>query len=393
VEGAVTAVPETPTAIAGLGISDIGKVYGPSSSEFAALAVRRAAADAGLALADVDGLLVSGGATHGVTPDLQRLLGLRDLRVLAQIEGYGSTAIGMIQYASLAIRAGMADVVACVWGDAPLMNGGGSAYGVPRPRVGFDSIPAASGLVGANPRYALAARRHMEAYGTTVEDFAAVAVGQRAWAEHNPLAQMRKPITVRDHHASRMIADPLRLLDCCLVSNGGIAVIVTAADRAADLRQPPVHVWGWGQSHPGYRMAHGNMWGLESGAKESGAAAMAMAGITAADVDVCELYDCYTYTVIITLEDYGFCKKGEGGPFASSGALAPGGSLPTNTGGGQLSGYYAWGMTPLSEAVIQARGQGGDRQVRKHDVILVSGNGGILDHHATLVVSPNPRRR
>lgn len=386
-------MPDTATAIVGLGLTELGKVHGPSSSEFAALAVQRAAADAGLALADLDGLLVSGGATHGVTPDLQRLLGLRDLRVLAQIEAYGSTAIGMIQYASLAIRSGMANAVACVWGDAPLGSGGSSAYGVPRPRVGFDSIAAASGLVGANPRYALAARRHMEAYGTTVDDFAAVAVAQRSWAEHNPLAQMRKPITVADHHASRMIADPLRLLDCCLVSNGGVAVIVTSADRAADLRQPPVHVWGWGQGHPGYRMGRGNRWGLESGAKESGEAAMGMAGITAADVDVCELYDCYTYTVIITLEDYGFCAKGEGGAFASSGALAPGGSLPTNTGGGQLSGYYAWGMTPLSEAVIQARGDGGERQVEKNDVILVSGNGGILDHHATLVVSPEPRQR
>jgi acetyl-CoA acetyltransferase len=381
------------TSIVGLGLTDLGKVYGPSSSEFAALAVRRAAVDAGLTLGDIDGLLVSGGATHGVTPELQRMLGLRDLRMLAQIEAFGSTAIGMIQYASLAISSGMASVVACVWGDAPLQDTGASAYASPRPRVGFDSIAAASGLVGANPRYALAARRHMDAFGTTIDDFAAVAVGQRAWAEHNPLAQLRKPITVADHHNSRMIADPLRLLDCCLVSNGGVAVIVTAAERAADLRQPPVHVWGWGQSHPGYPMRRGSAFGLESGAKQSGAAAMKMAAISAADVDICELYDCYTYTVIITLEDYGFCAKGEGGAFASSGALAPGGSLPTNTGGGQLSSYYAWGMTPLSEAVIQARGQGGDRQVEKNDVILVSGNGGILDHHATLIVSPQPRQR
>jgi acetyl-CoA acetyltransferase len=381
------------TAIVGLGLTDLGKVYGPSSSEFAALAVERAAADAGLQLGDIDGLLVSGGATHGVTPDLQRLLGLRDLPLLAQIEAYGSTATGMIQYASLAIRAGMATTVACVWGDAPLQNGGGSAYGVPRPRVGFDSLPAAAGVIGANPRYALAARRHMQAFGTTVDDFAAVAVGQRAWAEHNPLAQMRKPITVADHHKSRMIADPLRLLDCCLVSNGGIAVIVAAADRAADLPQPPVHIWGWGQGHPNYPMRQGSRFGLASGAKQSGAAAMGMAGVSVADIDICELYDCYTFTVVITLEDYGFCAKGEGGAFASSGALAPGGSLPTNTGGGQLSSYYAWGMTPLSEAVIQARGHGGDRQVAKHDVILVSGNGGVLDHHGTLIVSPHRRQR
>jgi acetyl-CoA acetyltransferase len=381
------------TAIAGLGLTDLGKVYGPSPAEFAAQAVQRAAADAGLALAQIDGLLVSGGTAGGVTPDLQRVLGLRDLGLLAQIEAYGSTAIAMVQYASLAIRAGMASVVACVWADTPLRREGPSAYAQARPRTGFASIAPASGLIGATPGYALAARRHMDTFGTTADDFAAVAVGQRAWAAGNPLAQFQKPITIADHHASRMIADPLRLLDCCLVSNGGIAVIVTAADRAAGLAQPPVYVWGWGQGHPGYPMHRGSTFGLESGAAASGRAAMAMAGVTAADIDVCEIYDCYTFTVILTLEDYGFCKKGEGGAFASSGALAPGGQLPTNTGGGELSGYYAWGMTPLSEAVIQARGHGGDRQADRHDVVLASGNGGILDHHSTLIVSPQARPR
>ena len=381
------------TAIAGLGLTDLGKIYGRSPAELAAEAVERAAADAGLALAQIDGLLVSGGTAGGVTPDLQRVLGLRDLGLLAQIEAYGSTAIAMVQYASLAIGAGMASAVACVWADTPLHREGPSAYAQARPRTGFASIAPASGLVGATPAYALAARRHMDTFGTTADDFAAVAVGQRAWAAGNPLAQLRKPITIAGHHASRMIADPLRLLDCCLVTNGGIAVIVTAADRAAGLQQPPVYVWGWGQGHPGYPMHRGSTFGLESGAAASGRAAMAMAGLTADDIDVCEIYDCYTFTVILTLEDYGFCKKGEGGAFASSGALAAGGQLPTNTGGGQLSGYYAWGMTPLSEAVIQARGHGGDRQADRHDVVLASGNGGILDHHSTLIVSPQRRPR
>jgi acetyl-CoA acetyltransferase len=384
---------EMGTAIAGLGMSDLGKVFGRSAAELAAIAVSRATQDAGLALADIDGLLVSEGASHGVSIDLARMLGLRNLPLLTQIQAYGATTSAMVQVASLAIQSGMAKTVACVWADAPLRSGGGHAYGDAHAKVGFDSLPLASGFNGANPRYALAARRHMATYGTTTDDFAAVAVAQRAWAVHNPLAQMRTPITVADHHASRMIADPLRLLDCCLVSNGGIAVIVTAADRAADLAQPAVHIWGWGQGHPGYPMRHDSMFGLESGAKRSGAAAMAMAGVSVADIDICELYDCYTFTVIITLEDYGFCAKGEGGAFVSSGALGPGGSLPTNTGGGQLSSYYAWGMTPLSEAVIQARGHGGARQVAKNDVILVSGNGGILDHHGSMILSPNARQR
>jgi acetyl-CoA acetyltransferase len=376
------------TAIVGLGLTELGKVYGPSPEQFAARAVHLAATDAGLTLADLDGLLVSGGMTGGVTPDLQRTLGLADLRMLAQIEAFGSTAIGMVQYACMAIRAGMASVVACVWADSPLRPDRSSAYQRPRHRTGFASIAAASGLMSANASYALAARRHMDTFGTTADDFAAVAVGQRAWAQRNPLAQLRTPMTVEDHHRSRMIADPLRLLDCCLISNGGIAVIVADADRAADLRQPPAYVLGWGQGHPGYPMRRGSLFGLESGARPSGQAAMTMAGVTVDDIDVCEIYDCYTYTVIVTLEDYGFCAKGEGGGFVSSGVLGPGGDLPTNTGGGQLSAYYAWGMTPLSEAVIQARGHGGDRQADRHEVILVSGNGGILDHHATLILSP-----
>jgi acetyl-CoA acetyltransferase len=178
----------------------------------------------------------------------------------------------------------------------------------------------------------------------------------------------------------------LRLLDCCLVSNGGIAVIVTTAERAAGLAQPPVRVLGWAQSHPGHYLRRHPDFGLVTGAATAGPAALAMAGLTLADVDVVQLYDCYTFTVLVTLEDYGFCGKGEGGPFVASGVLGPAGKLRLNTGGGQLSGYYMWGMTPVAEAIIQARGAGGERQADRHDIVLVSGNGGVLDHHATLVL-------
>jgi acetyl-CoA acetyltransferase len=234
--------------------------------------------------------------------------------------------------------------------------------------------------------YALAARRHMLRYGTTEDDLAAVAVAQRAWAAGNPAAQFRDPITVEDHHASRWIAEPFRKLDCCLVSNGGVAVIVTTAERAASLAHPPVHVLGWGQSHPGRLFDHDDNFGLVTGAARSGPEALAMAGVKIDDVEVAELYDCYTFTVIVSLEDYGFCPKGEGGRFVSSRVLGPGGSFPLNTGGGQLSAFYMWGMTPLAEAVIQVRGAGGDRQIHPHDLALVSGNGGVLDYHSTLVL-------
>lgn len=381
-------------AIVGLGITEMGKVYGRTAAEFAADAVMLAVQDAGYELHDLDGLLISAGVQQGVGLSLARDLGLRNLALLSEVQGYGSTAGGMVAIASMAVQSGMANTVACVFADAPLVAGGsaGAAYGGRRRSfTGFGGIAAASGLTSTNAMYALAARRHMQRYGTTTEQFGAVAVAQRAWATMNPRAQMRDPMTIEDHQASRMIADPLHLFDCCLVSNGGVAVIVTNEARARASAKPAVYVLGWGQTHPGYTRVKGSEFGLISGAAQSGPTAMKMAGVSVSDIDVRELYDCYTYTALVSLEDYGFCEKGEGGALAESGALAPGGILPTNTGGGQLSSYYMWGFTPLSEAVIQARGEGGERQVGKHDVVLVSGNGGVLDHHSTLILSPHAR--
>ncbi|HET6874712.1 MAG TPA: thiolase family protein [Acidimicrobiales bacterium] len=388
--------------IAGLGVTEMGAVYGRSSADFAAEAVRLAAADAGLSMTDVDGLLTSGGTTGGVGLGLQRELGLFDLKLLSEMQAFGSTAGGMVQFASMAVESGMADTVACVFADAPLRPGraAGDVYSGGRrpdqgsaplpPPAGWGGLLMSAGVVGANTMYALAARRHMEKFGTTTEDFAAIAVAQRDWATMNPLAQLREPITVEDHHASRWIADPFRKLDCCLVSNGGVAVIVTTEERAANLARPPVHVLGWAQRHPGRLLDRDPNFGLVTGAAQSGPAALAMAGLSLNDIQVAELYDCYTFTVLVSLEDYGFCEKGEGGAFVSSGAIGPNGSLKLNTGGGQLSAYYMWGMTPLSEAIIQVRGEGGDRQVHPHDTALVSGNGGILDHHSTLVLGSSP---
>jgi acetyl-CoA acetyltransferase len=374
--------------IAGLGMTELGKVYGRTPAQFAADAVRRAAADAGLTLPEVDGLLTSSGMSGGFSINLQQDLGLKDLRLLTHMQAFGSTAGSMVQYAAMAVQSGMASVVACVFADSPLRpeRRSGSIYGSRRAGTGWWGLLGATGIVGANPMYALAARRHMERYGTTSEQFGHIAVAQRAWAGLNQAAQMREPITLADHQASRWIVEPFHLLDCCLVSNGGIAVLVTTAERAADLAQPPVHVLGWAQSHPGRNMRRDPDFGLVTGAAQAGPAALEMAGLRIGDVGVAELYDCYTFTVLVSLEDYGFCPKGEGGPYVASGVLGPSGMLMLNTGGGQLSGYYMWGMTPLSEAVIQARGQGGDRQAQAHDVVLVSGNGGVLDHHATLVL-------
>ncbi|ANI41229.1 thiolase family protein [Mycolicibacterium vaccae] len=378
-------------AIAGLGITEQGKVYGPTARQFAAEAVRRAAADAGLQMSDIDGLIVSGGIKARVGIELQNTLGLVDLKLLTAMQGFGSTAAQMVQYASMAVQSGMASTVAIVWADAPLKEKSRSsaAYSGARslPR-GFDGITASNGIMSPTTMYALAARRHMKTYGTTSDQLGHIAVAQRAWAQFNPIAQFcGTPLTLQEYHDSRYIAEPFHLYDCCLVSNGGVAVIVTSLERARALRQPPVRVLGWAQAHPGRAGIRNDDFGLVSGAAQSGPAALKMARTTLDEIGVAQIYDCYTFTALLTLEDYGFFPKGEAGPaMAEPGMIGPGGRVKFNTGGGELSSFYMWGMTPLHEAVVQARGQGGGRQVDDHDRVLVSGNGGILDYHSTLVL-------
>jgi acetyl-CoA acetyltransferase len=379
-------------AIAGLGITEMGKVYGRTASDFAGEAIALALEDAGLEARDVDGLLINGNQSEEMAPRLQFALGLVDLMLVNTMSAFGSTAGTMLQYAAHAIETGQANVVACVYADAPLREGtsvsqsgySGRRFDAP----GLAGLRFAYGDYGpANSSYALALRRHMHLFGTTHDQLGTIAVGQREWALMNPQAQMRMPMTLEAYHASRWIVEPLHLFDCCLVSNGGVAVIVTSAQRARELRQPPVYLRGFGQCAPGDTARVEREPAIHTGAAKAGEIALRQARIELADVDVLELYDCYTYTVLVTLEDYGFCEKGEGGTFVEDGKLAPGGSLPCNTGGGQLSSYYMWGFTPLAEGVIQARGQGGERQVGKHDHVLVSGNGGTLNFHSTTILS------
>jgi acetyl-CoA acetyltransferase len=366
------------------------RVYGKTPAQFAASAIRAAAADAGVNVSEIQGLLTNGSSGSGIGLSLAAQMALCDLRMQSEIQSYGASAAAMIQYASMAVACGMAETVACAFADAPLSPtigaGAGRFAGPTHVPAGFDGILTASDIRTPATRYALAASRHMAYYGTTSEHLAAVAVSTRAWATMNPLAQMREPLTVEQHQSSRFITEPFHLFDCCLVSNGGAAVIVTTAERARDLPVSPVYILGWGQAHPGYERGRGSDFGLRSGAATSGPEAMKMAGITINDIDIAEIYDCFTFTTLISLEDYGFCDKGEGGEFVASGAIGPGGRCPTNTGGGQLSSYYMWGMTPLSEAIMQVRDEAGQRQLPKHELALVSGNGGFLDHHATLIL-------
>jgi acetyl-CoA acetyltransferase len=382
-------------AIVGLGITEMTRAPIGDNATLAARAIKLALEDAGLQKSDIDGLFINAGSTaaNWYQLALQNQMGLRNLKLMNHMNAAGSTAGQMVQYASLAIQAGMATTVACVFADAPLQAGqsAGSAYGRARAGAGLSAITsgAAYGMMGANTMYALAARRHMALYGTTNDQLGAIAVSNRKWAAMNPRAIMRSPLTLEDYHNSRWICEPFHLLDCTMVNNGAIAVIVTSADRAPDITSKPAYVIGMGQGHPGNPRRDDYENEVNTGAQIARDTAFGMAGINNEDVDICELYDCYTYTTLVTLEDYGFCRKGEGGAFVADGKLGPGGSLPTNTGGGELSGYYMWGMTPLSEGVIQARGDAGERQVAKHDVVLVSCQGGLLDYHATLILSPH----
>jgi len=380
-------------AIVGLGITPQGKVYDHNAVGFAIEAVRLALIDAGLTRDDLDGLLLNPGISWNDggmgSFQLQQAMGLHDLRLSCTMNAGGATACAMIQHAVQAIDAGLCTTVACVFSDAPLKppqpkrdgkgqaQGSAAAYGFSR------GLDASYGMFGINARYAAVAQRHMHLYGTTSEHLGAIAVAERAWANRNPAAQFHDtPLTLDDYHRSRWIAEPFHLFDCCLVSNGGLAVIVTTAERARDLRKPPVYIRGMGQGHPGGDPLDT----LSSGAALAKQTAFPMADVTLSDIDVVELYDCYTFTVLVCLEDYGFCAKGEGGAFVADGRIGPGGSLPVNTGGGQLSSFYMWGMTPVSEAVIQLRGEGEQRQVPGASTALVSGNGGILSTHSTLVL-------
>ena len=376
-------------AITGLGLTEMGRVY-RDAEDLAAEAVFLALEDAGLQKSDLDGLLINTGMSNEVGLLLHITLGLKELNLLTYMQGYGSSAGQMIQYAAMAVANGLATTVCCVFADSPLkenQRSGAVSYARPGRPDAMLSLDTIYGFAGALPKYALAAQRHMDLFGTTQEQLAAVAISQRQWAAMNPRASKREPLDLDGYNASPWVVEPFHILDCCLVSNGGVAVIVTSAERARDLKQPPVYIRGFAQAHNHDTGQAGHDPLIHTAGARSAPRALAMAGAKVSDVSQCQIYDCYTYTVIATLEDYGFCKKGEGGPFVADGRLGPGGALPTNTGGGELSSFYMWGMTPISEAVIQARGQGGERQA-PNDLIMVSGNGGMLAYHATLMLSP-----
>ncbi|MBI4514348.1 MAG: thiolase family protein [Deltaproteobacteria bacterium] len=372
--------------IAGVGHTPLAARLERSAWALQAEAVRAAVADAGLTPSAVDGLITepgySQGVIEGVTPHFLRLgamLGLNPRYTASEVIG-GASSVAMVQRAAMAIGAGLCEVCVCVFGDAPSQAEGTWRYG-----RGDD---AAFGLFGAPGLHALAAQRQMALYGTRPEHLGAVAVTMRHHASLTPHAQQRTPLTLDDYLASRYLVEPLRTLDCCLISDAAGAVVVTSAARARDLRHPAVRIAGFAQAHNLTSFAAADYL-TELPARRCGPAAFQMAGVGPADIDVAELYDCFTIVVLMQLEDYGFCAKGEGGAFVAAGGLGLAGALPTNTAGGLLSEGFGGGMLHVIEAVRQLRGGCGARQVSDAEVALVSGHGLGMNTHATLILSRN----
>lgn len=383
--------PTARCSIVGIGESAVGKVPGRSALQLQADATTAALMDAGLTIADVDGVITTPVRVEawnmpcGVAASY---LGIRPDYLLT-IDLAGASGAAMIHHAAMAIAAGQCTTVLCVAGQNLLSNRSRShavkamaESGAAHPQFEVPYGP----LVASN--YALIARRHMHEYGTTEEQMAEVAVTMRKHASLNPNAHKRDLISVSDVLRSPMVTSPLKILDCALVSDGAAAAIVTSADRARDLRQKPACLLG-----QGYGLRHSYIGETlnvtSSGAVDSGRKAFAMAGLKHSDIDVAELYDCFTITVIIELEDLGFCKKGEGGAFVQGGRIGLDGELPVTTHGGLLSGGHCGlggGFFHVLEAVRQIRGSAGARQIENAETVLVHGNGGTIAIHCTLIL-------
>ncbi|CAN5152802.1 lipid-transfer protein [soil metagenome] len=378
----------TDVALVGLGMTEMSLTPGQAPHELAREAVGLALADAGVARGDVDGVLV--GTSQGVRPDRLSVAfaaqdGFSDLRLLEHVEIKGATTIAMIQRAALAIQTGAARTIVCVFADAPLVAGmgAGSSYAHSGGASGVRGLERASGVLGSVPTYALLAQRWMHVTGAGVDDLCAMTTSTRAWALGNPAAVVRTPLDAEGYHASPMIAEPLRRLDCARPVNGAVAVVVTGDSGTGHPAR--IGVRGAGREHPVRRRRAGaESW--FGGGRRAVDDALANAGMVRADLDLAELYDPFSVVTLMLLEEYGLTDGRPAGEFVRAGETGPDGKLPTNTGGGQLSGFYLQGMTPLAEAIVQLRGDGGARQVSGAATALVGGIGGRLDHHAALVL-------
>ena len=373
-------------AIVGVAESDYGQVPHMTEMQLHAQALQRALVDSGLRKADIDGVFCSSQTLGMPTVMLCEYLQLFP-RYSDSTSIGGSSFEAHLNHAVAAIRAGKCEVALITYASNQLSSRGRMIGTGTRPatipEATYES-PYGNTLVGA---YAMAARRHMYQYGTTSEQLAEIAVTTRMHASLNPLAMYRDVITVQDVLDSRMIADPLHLLDCCVVSDGGGAVLVTTEERARDLKQPPIFVLGSSESHTHAQISQ--MPDLTvTAAAITATRAFSEAGVTPGDIDMAMIYDSFTITVLLLLEDLGFCKKGEGGAFVQEGRISLGGQLPVNTDGGGLSSNHPGmrGIFLIIEATRQLRGQCGPRQVENAMLAVAHGSGGLLSSQATTIL-------
>ena len=373
--------PRGKSAIVGAATFGIGMAPGYSAMELLAKASLAAIADAGLKVGDIDAVFSMLPQDPFSAMSVPEYLGIRPKLVETTRSG-GSAFQIHAMWAALALEAGLCDAVLICYASNQGSASGGLVTSGGAPFV-YESV-----YQPRNPpsSYALATARHMHEFGTTREQLAEVAVAARRWAQLNPEAYKREPTSIEEVLSARMVSDPLTTRDCCLVTDGAAAVVMTRADRARDLAQKPAFLLGAAQA-----TWHRSIMTLDdltvTAASECGPRAYAQAGVAPADIDVVQIYDAFTINTILFLEDLGFCPKGEGGRFVQDGAIAPGGRLPVNTNGGGLSCVHPgmYGLFTMVEAVRQLRGSCGERQVADAKLALAHGNGGALSSQAVTI--------
>lgn len=378
-------------AIAGVASTDYHRDSGVTTLTLALRAITDAVADAGLTLADIDGV-----ATHRVDDSVQapvvaEALGIRDLRYYLDQFGGGSASHSVIGQAAMAVMTGQARAVVC-WRSINARSGrrmGGTGQAPPTTVEFPFQVPY--GYATPPQQFAMVARAYLHEHGITEEQLGAVAIAQRRHAQRNERAMLRDDLTLDDYLASRWIVEPLRLYDCCLETDAAVALVVTTTERARDLRRPPVLISGavWG---PGSNLvSNGRSNRSASGAGIAADRLWNQAGIGPADVDVAQIYDAFTPLVPLQLEQYGFCAPGEGGAFVADGRTALDGDLPVNTHGGHLSGGYVHGLNHVMEAVEQLRGDAGPRQVDNAEIALSTGQPGFVAGNSSALVLRSDR--
>lgn len=354
-------------AIAGIGFTEYTRASGRTVRSLASEACIKAIADAGLALGDIDGIISFNFNDSAPAMGVATEIGIPQANYAVDFQSGGNAANLITLTATAAIEAGLAKNVLCfraMNGRSGFRLGGGrdmNAHGVTQYTAPFGWITYPQAM-------AMWCRRHMVEYGTTSEQLGEIAVTFRRNAVHNERAMQRTPITMDDYFASRMIVDPFHMLDICLETDGACAVLVTSSERADDMRHKPIRIMGGaygGGPNQGEDLFDAIRWPDHSHnyAKYIGADLWKSAGIGPADIDIAQIYDCFTYSIIMQLEGLGFCKEGEGGPFIQGGRIAPSGELPLNTAGGLLSEGYIHGLNHVVEAVQQLRGDAGVRQI------------------------------